>query len=99
MVLSGMLSILKKGTCRQCLDIYSSKTYLRLPGVDVVSTILTYNNASGTSKSATVFVRSKNFIAQNFTIENSYDYYSNPKQAVALDFFMSTFCLKNRKLT
>jgi pectinesterase len=83
---------IKNGSYKEVITVASTKTYLRLLGQSATGTILTYDNCSdtagGTSASASVFIKANNFIAQNITFENSFDYnnssYTN-KQAVAAE--------------
>ncbi len=82
----------KNGTYKEVITIGSAKTYLRLLGQSTTGTILTYDNCSdtagGTSASASVFIKANNFMAQNVTFENSFDYNNSTltnKQAVAAE--------------
>jgi pectinesterase len=83
---------IKNGVYREVITVPSTKTFLRLIGESVSGTILTYNNCSdtagGTSASASVFLKANNFIAENVTFENSFDYDNSTlsnKQAVAAE--------------
>jgi len=83
---------IKNGRYKEVVTVPSNKPYLRLIGENANGTILTYGNcassAGGTSNSASVFLKAKNFIAKNITFENSFDYNNSSvanKQAVAAE--------------
>jgi len=83
---------IKDGTYREVVTVSSAKTYLHLIGQSSTGTILTYDNCNSTvgstSGSSSAFLAANNFIAQNITFENSFDYNNSTvtnKQAVATE--------------
>lgn len=83
---------IKNGRYQEVITVPSTKTYVRLIGESATGTILTYYNCSstagGTAASASVFLKANNFIAENLTFENSFDYDNSSlsnKQAVAAE--------------
>ncbi|MBN2444992.1 MAG: hypothetical protein JXJ04_26795 [Spirochaetales bacterium] len=89
---SWFIIFIKSGIYHEVIDIPATKTYLRLVGENASTTILTYNNynslVGSTSGTVSTFIRPNNFIADNLTFENSFDYLNSSasgKQAVALE--------------
>jgi pectinesterase len=83
---------IRNGSYHEIVTVGSTKTYLRLIGESSTGTILTYNycasTAGSTSGSASTFIKANNFIAQNITFENAFDYNNSTetnKQAVAAE--------------
>jgi pectinesterase len=88
---SWKIIYIKDGTYKEVVTISSTKTYIHLLGQSNTGTIITYSNcnstAGGTEASSTVFVKAKNFIAENIYFKNDFDYDNSSvsnKQAVAL---------------
>lgn len=82
---------IKNGTYKEVITVPESKTYIKLVGESAQGTILTYDNyntLTGTTNSASVFIKAKDFIAKDITFENSFDYFNSSvsgKQAVACE--------------
>lgn len=83
---------IKSGTYKEVITVPAGKTFVRLVGENASNTVLTYDNYNSkvgtTSGSASVFLQAKDFIAQNLTFENSFDYDNSTvggKQAVAAE--------------
>jgi pectin methylesterase-like acyl-CoA thioesterase len=76
----------KNGTYTEKLTFPSNKPYITLMGESVTGTILSYgdtaSSAGGTTNSASVFVRGKDFRAENITFRNTAG--ATAGQAVAL---------------
>jgi pectinesterase len=80
---------IKNGTYREVIHV--NKPYIKMLGQSNTGTILTYNNSAGTagstSGSASVFFEANNFIAENLTFQNDFDYdhATSGAQAVAAE--------------
>ena len=79
--------LLKKGTYREKVVVPVQKTHITLRGDDAASTVITYDDHSGTNgittpTSYSVLVRGNDFTAENVTFENTAGYTAG--QAVAL---------------
>jgi pectin methylesterase-like acyl-CoA thioesterase len=83
---------IKNGTYNEVVTVPENKTFVKLIGESAASTIITFNYckdtnpAKTTAGSATAFFIGNDFVAQNITFENAYDYNNSKnsnKQAVA----------------
>jgi pectin methylesterase-like acyl-CoA thioesterase len=84
----------KDGTYKEVVTIPATKTYVKLVGESAANTIISYgyckdtNPDKSTAGSATAFLAANDFVAENITFENSYDYNkekNSNKQAVAAE--------------
>jgi pectin methylesterase-like acyl-CoA thioesterase len=81
---------IKNGTYREVIHV--NKPYIKMIGESNTGTILTYDNCSSTagstSGSASIFFEANNFIAENLTFQNTFNYDTSSlanKQAVAAE--------------
>lgn len=88
---SWIVIFVKSGTYKEKIKVEATKSFIKLIGEDAKTTILTYDDcnstAKGTAASASFTNYATDFIAQNITFENSFDYDNSDlpnKQAVAL---------------
>ncbi|MBN2546687.1 MAG: hypothetical protein JXB50_12875 [Spirochaetes bacterium] len=85
-----LIIYVKKGVYKEKLKIEDTKTFIHLIGESNKETIITYDDckttAGSTALSATATISANDFIAENITFENSFDYINSnlgDKQAVA----------------
>jgi len=81
---------IKNGVYKEKLKIEAAKSFIHIIGESNKDTILTYddckNTAGSTASSASVTIIANDFIADNITFENSFDYFNSnlgDRQAVA----------------